>query len=197
MTSRWQSTSFTKPLSFLYHGFENTYTLCNKNSTNNCSQRRKRECKSTFSYSHSLKTPFDIQSFHPTQYSYPSHGSHRVHSHKAAAEDSQLEDLAAQGSWCRPRKGQGKEDAAQVVPVPPSKLAGVVAKTKPMPQRLYLSPIRRTTRSSTATGHTRCCMVCTRLRANLCRNDSAPSSETRAPTSNTSGRNPCRHILAS
>ena len=106
---------------------------------------------------------------------------------KAVTKDSQLEDLAAQGKRKRStlgevtvnkpkargvvaEKGKAKEDAAQAVPVPPSKLASVVAKSKPtattaIPQSRQVlrsvaaaaphpaPPPRRTTRSSTAVGH--------------------------------------------
>ena len=91
---------------------------------NHCPQRRKCKCKSAFSYSHSLKASFNIQSYHSTQYSYPSHGAHLVHPCKGSYQgcsaggsctrQAQTSHLGrshcqqAKGSWCSDRKGQGK-----------------------------------------------------------------------------------------
>jgi len=61
-------------------------TPSNKNDTDNCLQRRKCECKSAFSCCHSLKTPVVVQSYHPTQCSYPSRSPYRVHSYKTCRQ---------------------------------------------------------------------------------------------------------------
>ena len=111
-------------------------------------QRRNRECKSAFSYGRSLKTPFDTQSY--TQLSIPTRLTAPTLSTRAKTltEDAQLED-PAQGKHKRPtlsevtvnnpkgrgavtEKGKAKDDAAQAVPVPPSKFAGVIMKNKPV-----------------------------------------------------------------
>ena len=105
---------------------------------------------------------------------------------KTLTKDAQLED-PAQGKRKRPtlgevtvnkpkgrgvvtEKGKAKDDAAQAVPAPPSKFAGVVMKNKPVattaiPQSRQVlrsvtaaaphpaPPSKRTTRSSTVTNH--------------------------------------------
>jgi hypothetical protein len=98
-------------------------------------QRRKRECKSAFLHSHSLKTPFDIQSYHSTQHSYPSHSPHLV---AVPVPPSKFAGVVM----------KNKPVAATAIPQSRQVLRSIAA-AAPHPA----PPSKRTTRSSAATNH--------------------------------------------